>query len=108
RRSGSHSGSVAALCEWTDYQLSYYLPARADDPLRTDRRDRPCPGDEAGRDAWNVRPAWTGRSAVTNPFEDPNGRYFVLINDEGQYSLWPAFVKVPDGWTVVHGEDGRQ
>lgn len=45
---------------------------------------------------------------VTNPFEDPDGRYSVLINDEGQHSLWPTFAAVPNGWTVIFGEDGRQ
>jgi MbtH protein len=45
---------------------------------------------------------------ATNPFEDDNANYFVLTNDEGQYSLWPAFAEVPAGWTVVHGEAGRQ
>jgi uncharacterized protein YbdZ (MbtH family) len=44
----------------------------------------------------------------TNPFEDEDGVYFALINDEGQYSLWPAFADVPPGWTVVHGEDTRK
>jgi MbtH protein len=44
----------------------------------------------------------------TNPFEDEDGRYFALVNDEGQHSLWPAFADVPDGWTVVHGEDTRK
>ncbi|SED19230.1 MbtH-like protein [Streptomyces melanosporofaciens] len=29
----------------------------------------------------------------TNPFEDPEGTYLVLVNDEGQHSLWPAFVR---------------
>ncbi|UFZ02692.1 MbtH family protein [Bradyrhizobium ontarionense] len=37
---------------------------------------------------------------MTNPFEDPEARYLVLINDEGQYSLWPAFADVPPGWEV--------
>ncbi|WAP53707.1 MbtH family protein [Streptomyces luomodiensis] len=37
----------------------------------------------------------------TNPFEDPEGTYHVLVNDEGQHSLWPAFVEVPDGWRAV-------
>jgi MbtH protein len=46
--------------------------------------------------------------AVMNPFEDPDGRYSVLINDEGQHSLWPIFAEVPGGWTVIFGEDGRQ
>lgn len=45
---------------------------------------------------------------MTNPFENPDGKYLVLINHEGQYSLWPAFIDVPGGWTVVHTEDSRQ
>ncbi len=44
----------------------------------------------------------------TNPFDDPDGRYLVLVNDEGQHSLWPAFAEVPDGWTVVLPETGRE
>jgi uncharacterized protein YbdZ (MbtH family) len=38
---------------------------------------------------------------VTNPFEDENGVYHVLINDEGQHSLWPSFIEVPQGWTII-------
>jgi MbtH protein len=45
---------------------------------------------------------------VTNPFDDENGTYMVLVNHEGQHSLWPSFVEVPPGWTVAHGEDTRQ
>jgi MbtH protein len=45
---------------------------------------------------------------VTNPFEDPDAKYFVLINDEGQHSLWPIFADVPDGWEIIFGEDGRE
>jgi MbtH protein len=45
---------------------------------------------------------------MTNPFEDPDASYFVLVNDEGQHSLWPVFAEVPDGWQVIFGEDGRQ
>ncbi len=44
---------------------------------------------------------------MTNPFEDPNGTYLVLVNQEGQYSLWPDFVDVPAGWTVVHEQSSR-
>lgn len=44
---------------------------------------------------------------MTNPFEDPEGRFLVLVNDEGQHSLWPVFADVPDGWTVAFGEDDR-
>lgn len=45
---------------------------------------------------------------MTNPFEDPDGTYLVLVNDENQHSLWPSFVDVPAGWTAVHGPAGRQ
>jgi MbtH protein len=45
---------------------------------------------------------------MTNPFEDPDGTYLVLVNDENQHSLWPSFVDVPAGWSVTHGPDGRQ
>jgi MbtH protein len=44
---------------------------------------------------------------VTNPFENDQGSYLVLINDEGQHSLWPEFVDVPEGWTSVHGPAER-
>lgn len=43
-----------------------------------------------------------------NPFDDPDASFLVLVNDEGQHSLWPVFVDVPDGWDVVFGEAGRQ
>lgn len=44
----------------------------------------------------------------TNPFEDEDASYLVLINDEGQHSLWPVFADVPDGWEVIFGADTRQ
>jgi len=44
---------------------------------------------------------------VTNPFEDENASYHVLVNDEGQHSLWPSFKEVPEGWTIVHRSDSR-
>jgi len=45
---------------------------------------------------------------MTNPFDDEDGSFLVLVNDEGQHSLWPAFAEVPDGWRVVHGVTTRQ
>ncbi|MEE1797972.1 MbtH family protein [Streptomyces sp. NPDC101062] len=44
---------------------------------------------------------------MTNPFDDADGSFKVLVNDEGQHSLWPAFAEVPAGWTVAYGEDTR-
>ncbi|GAA2711253.1 MULTISPECIES: MbtH family protein [Streptomyces] len=45
---------------------------------------------------------------MANPFEDENAEYNVLVNDEGQHSLWPAFAAIPAGWNVVHGTASRQ
>lgn len=38
-----------------------------------------------------------------NPFDDQDGQFFALVNDKGEYSLWPAFAAVPDGWSVALG-----
>ncbi len=45
---------------------------------------------------------------MTNPFENADGRYYALVNEEGQYSLWPEHLDVPAGWIVEHGPEGRQ
>lgn len=45
---------------------------------------------------------------MSNPFDNTEGRFLVLVNDEGQHSLWPSFIDVPAGWTVAHPEDDRQ
>jgi MbtH protein len=44
---------------------------------------------------------------MTNPFEDENGEYLVLVNHELQYSLWPAFHEVSPGWNPV-GPRGKR
>ncbi len=38
---------------------------------------------------------------MSNPFDAPEGTFHVLVNHEGQYSLWPDFAEVPSGWTTV-------
>lgn len=45
---------------------------------------------------------------MSNPFEDEDGVYHVVVNDENQHSLWPDFADVPAGWTVVFGAATRQ
>ncbi|MGW3207642.1 MbtH family protein [Streptomyces sp. NPDC001135] len=45
---------------------------------------------------------------MQNPFDDPDGRFLVLVNDENQHSLWPSFAEVPAGWQVAHPEDTHQ
>ena len=43
----------------------------------------------------------------TNPFDDEDGTFFVLVNGEEQHSLWPVFADLPAGWRVVYGEAAR-
>lgn len=47
-------------------------------------------------------------SETTNPFDDEQGTFLVLVNDEGQHSIWPSFAEVPGGWTVALGESSRE
>jgi uncharacterized protein YbdZ (MbtH family) len=47
------------------------------------------------------------RLVSINPFDDDNGSFFVLVNDEEQHSLWPAFADLPAGWRVLYGEADR-
>ncbi|MET8576004.1 MbtH family protein [Streptomyces sp. NPDC005012] len=48
----------------------------------------------------------TGDTAV-NPFDDENGEFYVVVNDEEQHALWPTFAEVPGGWRIVAGPAGR-
>jgi MbtH protein len=44
----------------------------------------------------------------TNPFDNEDGEFFVLVNDEEQHSLWPAFAEIPAGWRSVFGAETRK
>lgn len=44
---------------------------------------------------------------MTNPFENPEGEFKALTNDEDQHSLWPAFLDVPNGWRCAFGPASR-
>ena len=44
---------------------------------------------------------------MNNPFDDDKGSFLVLVNDEGQHSLWPDFAAVPAGWTTTFGPEAR-
>lgn len=37
----------------------------------------------------------------SNPFDAPQGRFFILENEARQFSLWPEHCALPDGWVVV-------
>jgi MbtH protein len=45
---------------------------------------------------------------MANPFEAGTGEFLVLVNAEGQYSLWPAFRELPQGWSTAGISGGRQ
>ncbi|BAT34223.1 MbtH family protein [Escherichia albertii] len=39
--------------------------------------------------------------AFSNPFDDPQGAFYILRNAQGQFSLWPQSCVLPAGWEVV-------
>ena len=45
---------------------------------------------------------------MSNPFDDETAEFIVLVNDEGQYSLWPAHIDTPAGWALVGPRGPRQ
>ena len=44
---------------------------------------------------------------MSNPFDNENLIFIVLVNQENQHSLWPEFIPVPDGWEPVCGPASR-
>lgn len=36
----------------------------------------------------------------SNPFDNPQGQFYILRNDQQQFSLWPHHCALPEGWTV--------
>lgn len=83
---------------------------------------RDVPDGSGGADQATNRPSWGGRPradhrpdrakemrfSMSNPFEDPDALYLVLVNAEGQHSLWPADAAVPAGWSTAHEADSRE
>lgn len=49
----------------------------------------------------------TMAAQATNPFDDEDGNFTVLVNAAGEHSLWPAGISTPGGWRVVHGPARR-
>jgi MbtH protein len=44
---------------------------------------------------------------VANPFDDQDAAFLVLVNAEGQHSLWPVFADPPEAWHVAFGPGDR-
>ena len=45
---------------------------------------------------------------MSNPFDDQGGAFVVLVNHQGQHSLWPTTIEVPAGWSVAYEQNVRQ
>lgn len=45
---------------------------------------------------------------MTNPFDDEKGEFLILVNDEGQHSLWPVQFDLPAGWRTIGPRGERQ
>jgi MbtH protein len=45
---------------------------------------------------------------MTNPFDDEAGEFYVLVNEERQFALWPTFRDIPAGWRAAGPRGTRQ
>ncbi|WP_207001549.1 MbtH family protein [Trinickia mobilis] len=45
---------------------------------------------------------------MTSPFDNKDATFFVLVNDEGQHSLWPEYVAIPEGWNAKFGPEAKE
>ena len=39
--------------------------------------------------------------------DNPNTQFYVVINEEEQYAIWPAFKDIPQGWKLA-GKEGNK
>jgi len=37
----------------------------------------------------------------SNPFDNSEGQFYILQNEQQQFSLWPQHCALPQGWTVI-------
>ncbi|QMI04455.1 MbtH family NRPS accessory protein [Citrobacter sp. RHB25-C09] len=44
----------------------------------------------------------------SNPFDDPQGQFFILQNLQRHFSLWPQQCALPKGWLVVFGPQPQE
>lgn len=44
---------------------------------------------------------------MTSMFDNEDGEFFVVVNDEEQYSIWPSDREIPAGWSAV-GDAARR
>lgn len=44
---------------------------------------------------------------MTSMFDNEDGEFFVVVNDEEQYSIWPSDREIPAGWNAV-GDAARR
>ena len=58
-------------------------------------------------DVCSAKAVGAGATAMTNPFESEDGEFLVVVNDEGQYSLWPSTLHVPAGWSLTGPRGAR-
>ena len=45
---------------------------------------------------------------MSNPFDDQGGTFVVLINHQGEHSLWPAAAEIPAGWSTAFEQNRRE
>jgi MbtH protein len=44
---------------------------------------------------------------MTSMFDNEDREFFVVVNDEEQYSIWPSDREIPAGWNAVGSPRSR-
>ena len=76
--------------------------------MKQTRASRKPPQPDRKRTTELIPTVKIGAGDVSNPFDDQGGAFVVLINDQGQHSLWPAAAEIPAGWSIACEQNGRQ
>lgn len=45
---------------------------------------------------------------IKKSLNDDKEQFLVLMNHEGQYSLWPSYKSIPVGWKEVFSENTKE
>jgi MbtH protein len=76
--------------------------------LKHARASRTQPRPDRKRTTERIPLIEIGAPHVSNPFDDQGGAFVVLINDQGQHSLWPAAAEIPAGWSTACEQNRRE
>lgn len=56
----------------------------------------------------HIQPSRANPHPMENTMDDENASWWVVVNDEEQYSIWNAGQEIPNGWRPLGSPRSRQ